>query len=323
MLAIGLFSGGIDSILSSHLILDQGFSIICLFISAPFINTNQNIIEKSFESLGKRGAELTIKEICPDYLDILKHPKHGFGSEVNPCIDCHIYMLKLARELMTEKGADFVFTGEVLGERPMSQNRKALEIIEVESGLDGLLLRPLSAKLLKPTKLEIEGRLDRERLFDIKGRSRKQQLGLAKKYNLQFIPSSGGGCLLTEKSYAVRVRESMKNEDIDIDMLLLLRYGRHFRLPSGAKLIVGRNEIENTILEKTTKPEYVLLEPIDVMGPTAILTRGCDIDLASSILARYCDGAGVVRVRINSESETNEVEVERLDDSKLREFMVI
>jgi hypothetical protein len=323
MKAVGLFSGGLDSILSSHIILDQGLSITCLFIGAPFINTNQNIIGNSFESLHRRGAELVVEKISPDYLDILKHPKHGFGSAVNPCIDCHTYMLKMAKELMLERGADFVFTGEVLGERPMSQNRQALEIIEEGSGLVGILLRPLSAKLLSPTEVELEGKVKRENLFGIKGRSRKPQLELARKYNLEFIPSSGGGCLLTEKAFAVRVRELMENEDIDMDMILLLRYGRHFRLPTGAKLIVGRNEEENVVLEKCLTPEYTVLEPVGVMGPTAVLTRDSDIELASSIIARYCDGDGAVKVRISKESIGEEIIVERLDDSKLREFMVI
>ncbi|MGQ9705546.1 MAG: tRNA 4-thiouridine(8) synthase ThiI [bacterium] len=323
MRAVGLFSGGLDSIISSHLIIDQNISVLCVFISAPFITSSFDTIIRSFKSIERRGGELIRREISSDYLDILKKPKYGYGSGINPCIDCHIYMLKIAKQLMLDTDADFVFTGEVLGERPMSQNRRALKIIEVESGLRGILLRPLSAKLLIPTDMQLKGKLKRDYLFSIKGRSRKPQLELAKIYNLDFIPSSGGGCLLTNKAYSVRVRESMKYEELSLKVLRLLKYGRHFRLPSGEKLIVGRNEKENIELEKNLDLEYIIFKPVNVVGPTALMMGNNDIELASSILARYCDGEGSVKVRINIESTVNEIIVKRLEDSKVRELMVI
>lgn len=322
MKAVGLFSGGLDSIIACHLILDQNIQVICLHINAPFIVSEINAVEKSFRTLRDRGAELVVEELSSDFLNILMAPKHGYGSQMNPCIDCHIYMLRAGKNLMVEIGAEFVFTGDVLGERPMSQSKGALDVIEKESGLEGMLLRPLSAKLLKPTEVEIDGRVDRDRLLDIKGRSRSRQLELAEVYGLEFIPSPAGGCLLTDVAYARKVEEAMEHKELSLELLHLFRYGRHFRLPSGSRLIVGRNESENKVLEGFSGDEYILLEPKNDMGPTCLLIGDDDIELASSIMARYCDGEGDVRVRVNRGGLELELLAKRLEDSRVRELMV-
>jgi tRNA U34 2-thiouridine synthase MnmA/TrmU len=224
---------------------------------------------------------------------MLKKPKHGFGSNMNPCIDCHALMVQTAGAVMRGEGFDFVFTGEVLNERPMSQNKRALKVVEKGSGCEGYLLRPLSAKLLDETIPEKEGKVDRERLLDLHGRSRKPQIALARKYGVTVYAQPAGGCLLTDPGFSKRLRDLRDQEGLDeVRNIHLLKIGRHFRLPSGRKVIVGRNEVENKKLEDLAYAGDALLDPRGIPGPTVILPGGgSDTDLmeAARACARYSD----------------------------------
>jgi len=264
-----------------------------------------------------------------DYLEIVRNPRHGYGKNMNPCIDCRIFLFAKAKKVMEEEGADFVFTGEVLGERPMSQRREAMNLIERESGLKGRVLRPLSAKLLEPTIMEREGLVDRDRLMDIKGRSRKPQLALAKRYQIDFFPCPAGGCLLTDPSFASKVKESFERGEDSMRHMTLLKVGRHFRTPSGAKIIVGRDKGENENLMNLSlsselkltahgyKSAYVLLlgEP----GPE-------NRKLAAAICARYTDRenskAVPVRVWLDSPSQFTLIEATPLEESLLTSLRI-
>jgi len=221
---------------------------------------------------------------------VIKSPKHGYGSAVNPCVDCRIFTFKSAKKFMYEVGASFIITGEVLGQRPMSQRRDPMFLIERQSGLEGLILRPLSAKLLPPTIPEIEGIVDREKLLSIQGRSRKDQIQVADDYQIEDYPCASGGCLLTDKHFGVKLKDSFKHKDkqtwTDVKILTL---GRHFRLSEDTKVVLGRNEPENMRIASLGK-NGKLLRPNDFSGPTVYLDGKVDEDvlnLAGSLMLRF------------------------------------
>lgn len=295
MKAISLFSGGLDSVLATKLILEQGIDVIALHYKTVFwgkgdYDESAAILKKRAESL---GAKFDIVEISDRYFDIVKNPKHGYGKNVNPCIDCKILIFTLAKEYMKKHKASFLVTGEVLGERPMSQNRPMLNRIEKDSGTRGILLRPLTAKLLEPTAPEEEGWVDREKLYNISGRSRKPQLTLAKKYNIEDFPNPAGGCLLTDKNFAEKIRDLMKEKkNFSINDIEILKNGRVFRISEKARLVVGRDEKQNSILESLARDNDYQFMTTDIAGPVAI-GRGKfskkDIEIACSVVARYSD----------------------------------
>lgn len=226
------------------------------------------------------GVPLREVDIRQEFLAVLKKPKYGYGAGMNPCIDCHTLMLKKANEIRRAEGFDFVATGEVLGERPMSQHKKALKIVEQEAGLEGYLLRSLSAKLLEPTIPEKQGLIDRERLLDISGRSRQRQIAMAEKFGIKEYPTPAGGCALTQDGFARRLKELMKQKpDFDIQDVDLVRFGRHF-FTGGRQIILGRNQEENQILESVVKKGDVLVGPENFLGPSA-LVRGTEINEAT------------------------------------------
>jgi tRNA-specific 2-thiouridylase len=261
--ALGLLSGGLDSILAVCVLREQGIEVTGVAFQTPFFGA-----ERARPAAERLGIPLIVEDITREHLAMMKKPKHGFGSNMNPCIDCHALMIKTACGIMRGKGFDFVFTGEVLNERPMSQNRRALDIVERESGCTGCLLRPLSAKLLGETVAEREGKVARDKLLDLSGRSRKPQ-GLDEVRNIH-----------------------------------LLKVGRHFRLPSGRKIIVGRNETENKKLEELAREGDALLDPPGIPGPTVILPEGgSDADLmeAARLCARYSDAVGGETVTVECE----------------------
>ncbi len=287
--ALALLSGGLDSTLAVWLILQQGVEVIGINFTTPFFGPKNAI--KASEAL---NIPLEIIDITDEYLKILKNPKYGYGKNLNPCIDCHAFMLKKTFELMKKYQADFIITGEVLGERPMSQNRNSLNIVAKYSGIKDYVLRPLSAKLLPLTRLEREGLIDREKLLDIQGRSRKRQLELAKEIGLKEIPTPSGGCLLTEKFFAKRLLDLLKNkENITRRDLELLKIGRHFRLPNNIKVIVGRDKEENEKLlsyfdEKDTL--FKAKEPSAVvLVPDNIINEKEDKEFIAKISAYYSD----------------------------------
>ena len=252
MKALALLSGGLDSILATKLILDQGIEVVAVKFILPVTSEKRDY---AGEIAKKFGIPLIQVEAGEEYIEVIRNPRYGYGSGMNPCIDCRIYMLREAKRIAKEVGANFIVTGDVLGERPMSQHRRALELEEKEAGLENLVLRPLSAKLLPETIPEREGWVDRSKLMAIRGRSRKPQIALAEKFGLhEEYPSPSGGCLLTYKEFASKFRdliahkEKVTNRDIS-----LLKIGRHFRVAS-SKIIVGRNEEENKLLLELTKP---------------------------------------------------------------------
>jgi tRNA U34 2-thiouridine synthase MnmA/TrmU len=251
--------------------------------------------KKTGESAAQTAARmlkipLTTIDITEDFIEIVKNPAHGHGANVNPCIDCKIYMLKHAKKLMENLGASFLVTGEVLGERPMSQRKDALNIIEKSAGVRGILLRPLTAKNLPPTKPELEGAIDREKLLDIKGRSRKPQMALAEKFGITEYPNPAGGCLLTDPGFAKRVKDAMKHHEFNADNLAILSVGRHFRLPGGARLAVGRDSGENEILLSLAAVNDMVFKMRDHQGPISVLRGKADeaaVKLAAQIAAYH------------------------------------
>jgi len=241
--AIGLISGGLDSILALQLIKEQGFEITGIFIKTPFIS---NFGEKTIENLEKLSKEMNFEfiviEAGNDYIEIVRNPLYGYGKNLNPCIDCHIYMLKKAKEIMEKENAIFVFTGEVLGQRGKSQNLNALKLIEEKSSLKGKLLRPLTALNLPPTDVEKEGIVKRDLLLGIKGKERKLQLYLAQLKNLKYFQTPSGGCLLTDPTFCKKLRDLFDNsEKIDLNDCYILQIGRHFRISPETKLIITRD----------------------------------------------------------------------------------
>jgi tRNA U34 2-thiouridine synthase MnmA/TrmU len=223
--AVALFSGGLDSILAVKLIQEQGIEVRGVNFKTPFFG-----LSKTFAVIKNIDIDLEIIDITQELLEILRNPKHGFGKNMNPCIDCHSLMFKKAGEYMIKIGASFIISGEVLGERPMSQNRNSLNIIKRESGFEGRILRPLSALLLAETIPEKEGLVDRSKLLDISGRSRKRQMELAAKMGIDDYPSPAGGCKLTEPAFSKRLRDLFTQDSFSLEDIELLKLGRHFRL---------------------------------------------------------------------------------------------
>jgi tRNA-uridine 2-sulfurtransferase len=288
--ALAMFSGGLDSILAIKVVQRQGIEVEALNFSGFFCSCKAG---SGIFGVAKRlGVPLSRVEIDEKYLRMLRSPKHGYGRNVNPCVDCKIFMLKEARKYAKKIGAAFVFTGEVLDERPMSQHYPALRIIEEESGLKGRLLRPLSAKLLPETSVEKRGLVKREMLLSIRGRSRKPQIALAREFGVTSYPSPAGGCLLTEFEFAKRLRDLFSHRKrCSVADVALLRLGRHFRKGEN-KIIVGRNESENKALAAgKAKSDYVFEVP-DVAGPITLLQGRKSrraVDLAAGLTALYSD----------------------------------
>ena len=280
--ALLLLSGGLDSTIAGKTLLEMGMEVEAVNFTSPFCRCTPKSFGCSAARLAADSLGIPVRMLVKgeDYLEVVKHPRHGRGSGMNPCIDCRIYTFRRARELMPETGADFIATGEVLGQRPMSQRGQAMELIERESGLEGLVVRPLSARLLPPSRPEREGLLDRNRLLAIQGRSRREQIVLARDYGVNDYPCPAGGCLLTDPEFAARLRELLAREPAcGLNDALLLSRGRHFRLPGGAKAVVGRDEEDNRRLEALARSGDWLLAPGGgAAGPTVLLRRGASLD---------------------------------------------
>lgn len=318
--AVALFSGGLDSVLACVLMQEQNVSLIAVYFLLPFHflpKKNERFLPRKMAN--QLGIPLKIIPLRQDYISLIKNARYGYGAGMNPCIDCRIYMLTLARDFMEQIGADFVVTGEVLGERPMSQHRQAMELIERKSGLTGRLLRPLSAQLLEPTRPETEGLICREKLLAIQGRSRKPQMELAAKFGIREYPNPAGGCLLTDKIFARRLREALTHGEETVRELKLLRIGRHFRLNSGRKVIVGRNERENRMIHNLSRPGDAILEPVDIPGPTVLLLNSAsqeDTLTAARICARYSDYKPMAQIKVGGRDEILLVTPIREDEIK-------
>jgi len=304
MKAIALLSGGLDSTLAAKVVMEQGVELEALnFLTVFCTCTNRGetclASQKAVENL---GIPLRVFNVSEDYLNVVKLPKHGYGRNMNPCIDCRIFMLKKTKAYMEEMGASFIVTGEVLGQRPMSQRKDAMRLIEKEAGLEGIILRPLSAKVLPTTLPEREGWVDRGKLLNISGRSRKPQIELAKYFGIRDYPCPAGGCLLTDPGFAKRMKDLMlHNPDFSLNDVHLLKMGRHFRLSHLVKLIVGRNEEENQKIQTFAQSKDILLKVSSFPGPLSLL-RGeyvqGDIEKAAAITTYYSKAKGLGRVEV-------------------------
>jgi tRNA-specific 2-thiouridylase len=287
-LALGLFSAGLDSILAAHLIREQGIAVIGVSFVTPFFYA-----EGARQAARGINIPLEVIDITESHLRMLRRPKHGYGRGMNPCIDCHALMLREAGRLMEEKGGAFLFTGEVLGQRPMSQNKRALRIVERESGYEGRILRPLSAQLLPETIPEQEGLIDRQRLLAISGRSRKQQLELARHYHISEYLTPAGGCLLTDPIFSRRLKDLFAREDPpEVRGIELLKVGRHVRLSPGTRMVVGRNAADNERIAQLVTPADDLLKVEGFPGPLCLIPHGGsaeEIRQGATICARYSD----------------------------------
>ncbi len=311
--AIALLSGGLDSTLAILVLLKQGIDITAVTYLTHFgcdISDTSSCSKDPFPAAGKFGFTVKLSHLADKFLDIVKNPKHGRGKNMNPCIDCRILMLKEARELMGLIGADFLVTGEVLGQRPMSQKRETFPLIDREAGVEGLVLRPLSAKLMKPTIAEENGLVDRERLYGFSGRTRRPQMALAQELGLTDYPSPAGGCLLTDSIYSYRLRELLDhNPDPDIREINLLQAGRHFRVSEGTKVIVGRNERENSRIETLAEKGDIMLTVEHYGSPVTLIQGENDgeaVRIAASLTARYSDAKylPIVEVTVRSGLDT-------------------
>ncbi len=286
--AIALFSGGLDSILAVKVIQEQGIDVLAITFVTPFFGA-----KKSIEAAKRIGLPLLPIDITEEHLAMLKAPKYGYGRNMNPCIDCHVLMLKIAGDKMEELGADFLFTGEVLGQRPMSQGKQSLHVVVKNSGYNGYILRPLSANLLPETIPETEGKVDRKKLLDIQGRGRKRQMEMAKAYGITSYSTPAGGCLLTDPMFSKRLKDLFENQkDYKIRDIELLKSGRHIRLSEKTKIIVGRNKNDNTNIQNLSEDEDTIITMKDFPGPTVLIPYGCDektFDTAAAICTLYSD----------------------------------
>lgn len=325
MKALALLSGGLDSILAVRLIQQQEIDVVAVNFTSPFCLCGKGGCGAA-EAAKRLRIPLKIISVGKDYLKILRNPKHGYGRNMNPCIDCRIFMLKKAKKYAEEIGAHFLFTGEVLNERPMSQNLKAMSIIEEEAGLKRRILRPLSAKLLPPTEAEKEGWVSREKLLDIKGRSRKPQIELAEELSIRDYPCPAGGCLLTYKEFAAKLRDLLGNKkNVEIKDVLMLKIGRHFRHRKN-KIIVGRNEAENKQLQKMKDRNDYCFEVPHCGSPITLLQGPKTKDavrLAAGLTLCYSDKKGVEAcVHYGKEEMDKSILVSALERSEIEELRV-
>jgi tRNA-specific 2-thiouridylase len=297
--ALGLCSGGLDSMLSGMLLRKQGIAVQWITFETPFFSS-----EKAEQASKTTGIPLMVENITSSYLKMLTNPHCGYGKHMNPCMDCHALMFKLAGRIMKEKGFDFLFSGEVLGQRPMSQTMNSLRYVEKQSGFEGYILRPLSAKKLPETIPEQQGMINRDLLMDISGRSRKPQMKLAKEFGITNYPSPAGGCLLTDKGYASRLKDLFEHQETYAERELhLLKHGRHLRLDKSTKIIVGRTQKDNENIQKYYAPNLDTIIKIKTLpGPIVLMPHGGRNEtmmLAASICAGYSKAPEITPVEVS------------------------
>lgn len=327
--ALVLFSGGLDSLLALRIIKDAGIELLALNFVSPFCRCNRADGCSAVGQLKKIGVNFKLVYLKEEYIEMVKAPKFGYGSNVNPCLDCRIMMFKKAKEIMREEEAKFIITGEVLGQRPMSQQMRQLELIEKETGLAGLILRPLSAKLLPQTLPEKEGWIKREVLLGFSGRARSPQIELAENLGVNDYPCPSGGCLLTDPNFSRRIKDLMKYSQFNLENIELLKLGRYFRIDEKCQLIVGRNEQENQRLLNIAREGDVCFLPLGTTGPSAI-ARGLNGNMLSeklcaSIVARYCDDKSsslrLEKWRLPQEEKTA-VSVRCLSEAEIEKYKI-
>jgi tRNA U34 2-thiouridine synthase MnmA/TrmU len=323
--ALALYSGGLDSTLACRVVAAQGIKVMAVKFVTPFFGYDLLLRKKDYIKTTKEsfGIEVLLKDVTFPYLELLKKPAHGFGKYFNPCIDCKIFLLSEAKNMMPKLGASFLVTGEVIGQRPMSQRRDTLRVIERDSGCEGILVRPLCAKNLEPTQAERDGLIDREQLFDFSGRNRTPQMKLAEQFEITDYPSPAGGCILADPVLSARIQEYyLQNKRIVLEDILLLMTGRQFKLPTGGWLVVGRNQHDNEKIEALRKPDDWLLQPSIIPGPTAILRHSRnpeELKIAAALVARYAKKSALVQgaaiIIAERRGTVHQMEALALDDS--------
>jgi len=324
--AVALLSGGLDSTLAVKLVLDQGIDVEAVNFVSPFCLCRKGGCG-ALEVAKNLNIPLKTITVGEEYLRIVRKPKFGYGKNMNPCIDCRIFMLKKAKKYAEEMGASFIFTGEVLGQRPMSQHRKTLGIIEKEAGLKGKILRPLSAKLLPPTEVEKKGLISRETLLGIEGRSRKKQIRLAQELKVTEYSCPGGGCLLTYREFTSKLKDLFEHKKrISLKDVRLLKIGRHFRFGKN-KIIVGRNEAENGLLLQMKMTNDYCFEAQDTGSPITLLqgpkTRTA-VKRAAELTAYYSDRKqSVVSVKFGKGELDKSLRTPILSREKVEELRIV
>ncbi|APG28074.1 thiamine biosynthesis protein [Syntrophotalea acetylenivorans] len=321
--ALGLLSGGLDSMLAAMALKRQGVDVTGIVYVTPFFGA-----ERARIAARQIGIPLIVKDISDIHLEMLKAPRYGYGRNLNPCIDCHAMMFRIAGEMIKQGDFDFLFSGEVLGQRPMSQNANALKAVAKHAGCGDLILRPLSAKLLPITPVEEQGLVDREQLLDIQGRSRRPQEALAREWGLKDYPSSGGGCLLTEKSFTNRLRDLLTHQpDCTPRDVELLKAGRQYRLSPKAKLTLGRNLQTNEKIQELATSGHTLMRAANFSGPTGLVSGQAaeqDIPVAAAIVAAYGKGQKETQVKVlcTRGDERWQVEVAPMGREEIEEYLV-
>ncbi|AGX41515.1 DUF814 domain-containing protein [Clostridium saccharobutylicum] len=321
--ALAMISGGLDSILAAKLIKEQGIEVIGICFRSYFFN------EENAKRMTKQiGIRLEVVDFSKEHFEMVKNPNHGWGKNMNPCIDCHAMMMRYSGELLKKFDADFIITGEVLNQRPMSQNRSALDVVKKQSGFSDKILRPLCAKNLKETQMEIDGLVDREKMLDISGRNRKPQMALAEKWGIKDYPSPAGGCKLTEPNYSIRLKEIIDRKgDVTEKDLNLLRYGRHFVTENNTKIIVSRTSEEGQYIKQLISKNDLMFLTTKFNGAMVIIPEGNtpneeDITLACRLAVRYSKGKdeelvevkyGQVSTNFNNKKIVNSITQEELD----------
>jgi tRNA U34 2-thiouridine synthase MnmA/TrmU len=315
-------SGGLDSMLAVRVLQDQDIEVTGITFQTPFFGS-----ERGQKAAKQVRVSLRVVDIGESHLEMLKDPVYGYGSKMNPCIDCHALMLRIAGGIMDKEGYDLLCTGEVLGQRPMSQRKDALRAVDKLSGYRGYILRPLSAKLLPETIPEKEGKVVRQGLLDIHGRSRKRQIAVARHYGIEDYPSPGGGCLLTDVAFSERLRDLFTTHDeIELRDVELLKWGRHFRLPSGRRLVVGRAHEDNVKLQELSRKEDLLFKVSGIPGPTGLIVTQAsyeEIQMAAQIVAAYSDAVtGNNTVVLVAGKENREVTVNTPPKEEFRKLLL-
>ncbi|MGD9108962.1 MAG: tRNA (5-methylaminomethyl-2-thiouridylate)-methyltransferase [Gammaproteobacteria bacterium] len=329
--AVALISGGLDSLLATKVILEQGIYVEGLNFYSGFFGVGSRVVTLNNKQnkpnynnaqwvADQLGIKLHVVDVVEKFKDVFLNPKYGYGSQLNPCIDCKIFIVQQALVWMKENDFDFIISGEVIGQRPMSQRRDAMNVVKRDSGAKGLLLRPLCAKYFPETIPEKEGWVDRSKLLDFVGRDRKPHIALAKSYGFKNFPQPGGGCLLTEANFCARIKDmwhDKDSKDYTLDEINLLKVGRHLRPRSHFKLIIGRFDAENKFLEKY-QDKYISLRCVDRSGPLVLIDGEAnedDLNLAAKITAKFskCNNAEDVLVQINNfQNHTCQVKVKPL-----------
>jgi tRNA U34 2-thiouridine synthase MnmA/TrmU len=322
--ALGLCSGGLDSMLAGLILRDQGIDVEWVTFDTPFFSS-----DRARKASNLTGIPLTVKSITSEYLKMLRNPPAGYGKYMNPCLDCHAMMFRIAGDMMKEREVDFLFSGEVLGQRPMSQTRPSLRYVEKHSGYAGYILRPLCAKRLPETIPEKKGLVNRKQLLDLAGRSRKPQIKLAQNYGIKKYPTPAGGCLLTDKGFSRRLRDLFDHQSTWTENeLYLLKFGRHLRVNKNTKIIIGRTQDDNEhILNYHDPGTDSILKVKEYPGPITLVPMGGSkemLTLAASICVGYSKAPGLapVDVSVTNSKNSQTITVLGIPPKDIQHFMI-